>query len=777
LNSNVPAFTSISPEAAIALCKFTLAITEANSEKEIFTKLAESLPKILPADRGSVTLLTDSGDNLQIFSLQGSEGMLSIGKYLPIDNSMAGSAVKQLKTLRYHVDENSIEVDAQQLFQQGLLSIMNCPLVFSDRVIGTVNVGNFNKNTYNESSEELLILIATLVSNYLERQHLLEQAKIGIKQYKVYSKQLEALNHVAEKLAGAMNEKNVFNIITQSASQIISAQRISYFVPNIVKNCFEIKAVQEENDLSTPNIIPMENTSLELTLQTGQPQFFTNLAETGFVDHVLLSEKGFQSGWSVPVRVKGEIVGLLNAASNEVVSIRDQQFGVLKMLSGIMGVTLARVKLQTQLEFQACYDSLTGLPNRLEFNKMMDLTIARRTPEPFTLLYIDLDRFKVINDTLGHDIGDELLCLVTQRIHQQIRDEDFVSRHGGDEFVVLLFDCQLKDIAISTSNRILAALKEPFRINQHDIFIGASIGISYYPEHSENSEELLKYADIAMYHAKKQGRNNYELYSNLLSEKIHSTQRIEAFLRLAIKNNEFHLVFQPLISENKVLGVEALLRWQHPELGHMSPEEFIPIAEESLLIEDITEWVIHESLTMVEQFRKTYPDFYVAVNISAKSCLNPDKLKHCILKALNDYNLPGSSIELEITENVFLQNIENTNRLFNELGSYGIRFAIDDFGTGFSSLTYLLSLPLDTLKIDRTFIQDIHCSESKLGVVEGILMIADSLSMNCLAEGIETEEQKECLEKLGCTKFQGYYFSKPLLESDLLLFLLAGNEN
>lgn len=771
MESNALEFVSISPEAATALCKFTLAITEADSEKAIFNKLAESLSSILPADRGSVTLLTGSGDELEIFSLQGSEGMLSVGKFLPVNNTMAGIAVNQRKTIRYQVDEQSTEVDAKQLFQQGLKCIMNSPLEFSDRVIGTVNIGSFDENAYNTVSEKTLTLIATLVSNYLERQHLLVQAQIGIKQYKTYSRHLEALNRVSEELSSAMNENEVFDIITQSASQIISVKRISYLIPNYLTQCFEIKSVEAESGLLLPNTIAMKGTSLEHVLQTGNPCFFENFSETDFHDHLLLKNKGLICGWSVPVRVKDEIVGLLNAASSDVISERDQQFGVLKMLSGIMGVTLARVRLQAQIEYQACYDGLTGLPNRIEFNKVMDSALGQSTPFPFTLLFIDLDRFKVVNDTMGHDIGDELLCQVTKRIYQQIRKGDFAARHGGDEFVVLLLDCQLNNIAAMTSNRIITSLEEPFKIKQHTIFISASIGISNYPEHSDNPQELLKYADIAMYHAKKVGRSNYQLYSEKLSNKINMTQRIESLLRQSINNDELHLVFQPLIGEDGVFGIEALLRWNNPELGNVTPDVFIPIAEESMLIEEITKWVVHNSLMVITRLRKTYPDLYIAINISAKVCLLPGKLKNCIVSELESCHLPGSSLELEITENVFLQNNEIVHRLFNDLGSYGIRFSIDDFGTGFSSLQYLLSFPLDTIKIDSSFIQDIHCSASKLGVVGGILVIADSLAMNCLAEGIETEEQKNCLEKLGCTKFQGYYFSQPLSEADLLLFL------
>lgn len=771
MKSKIPALISISNEASIALCSFTLAITEASSEKEIYVKLSESLPKILQADRSSVTLITDYENDFEVFSLHGIDGILSIGKYFPVNNSLAGLAVKHQKTRISKINANNTEVDAQQLYQQGLACIMNAPLQFSDRIIGTVNVASSDENAYNHNTSKLLTLITTLVSNYIERQHLLEQAQIGIKQYKTYAKKLEYLNLVAEELSAATNENDVFSIITRSASNIISAQRISYFIPNYQKKHFKIQALFSESKIKTPTIIPMENTSLQLVLQSGQPHFFENLAETSFNDHVMLTKKGLCVAWSVPVRVKGEIVGLLNAASNKKVNEISQQLSLLKMLSGIMGVTLSRLGLQVQLEYQARYDTLTGLPNRHQFNQMMELIITQENPTPFTLLFIDLDRFKIVNDTMGHNVGDELLCRVSQRIHQQIRKEDFAARHGGDEFIVLLLNHQSKNIAGITSARIINALKKPFKISEYSISIGASIGISHFPEHTKNSEELIKYADIAMYHAKKKGRNNYELYSSRLSKKIYSRQQLDTLLRLAVKNKELHLVFQVQTDKNGVFAIEALLRWEHPELGSFLPEEFIPIAEESLLIEEITHWAINQSLQVIKRLRFTWPSLYVAVHISAKVFLYPGKLKNYILTALNDYNLPGSALELEITENVFLQDIENTTKLFKDLSSYDIRFAIDDFGIGYSSLTYLLDSPLDTLKISSSFIKNIHYNKTKLGVVEGLLVIANSLSMNCLAKGVEFEEQIYCLKKLGYDHFQGDYFSKPLIEKDLIIYL------
>lgn len=272
-----------------------------------------------------------------------------------------------------------------------------------------------------------------------------------------------------------------------------------------------------------------------------------------------------------------------------------------------------------------------------------------------------------------------------------------------------------------------------------------------------------------MYFAKKNGRNNFQLYSNHLSEAVKYHQNVDSLLRQAIQKNELSLVYQPLFSENKIIGVEALLRWENEELGMVPPDILIPIAEESLLIEEITEWVLTQSIKAIKQLRTINTELYVAVNVSPKDCLNPDKLQQTVLSLLKDNDVPGSALELEITENVFIDDVASIEELFNNLKPYGIRFAIDDFGTGFSSLTYLLSLPFNTVKVDQSFIR--QDNEVKLGIVKGIIDITTSLSMHCLAEGIETLEQKESLENLGCKRFQGNYFSYPLSIKEITPFL------
>ncbi|MBL4822933.1 MAG: EAL domain-containing protein [Colwellia sp.] len=433
----------------------------------------------------------------------------------------------------------------------------------------------------------------------------------------------------------------------------------------------------------------------------------------------------------------------------------------------IMGAALERLDIEKRLQYQAHHDSLTGLPNRTQLYQTLNQYLTNSETTSLALLFIDLDNFKSTNDSLGYDIGDSLLCSVTKRIASVIPSRYIMTRFGGDEFIILLPNINNNETAAQLAAEIIDVLQPLFSVKGHKIFIGASIGISLYPTHSTQATDLIKFADIAMCHAKEQGRNNYQFFSQILADKINHQQYIDTALHHAISNNELHLVFQPLFNGNEMQGIEALLRWTQPEMGFISPAEFIPIAEESLIIEDITYWVLEHSLATLKRLRQHQKTLFVAVNISAKVLLHAKDFVQMVTTALQRHQLPFSALELEITENVFLHNIEATKRILNELRDNGIRIAIDDFGTGFSSLTYLLDLPLDTLKIDQSFVQGIETDHKKLGVVKAIVALAKSLQLSCIAEGIETEGQRACLQNLGCERFQGYLFSRPLPEDEL----------
>tara|TARA_R110001592_G_scaffold145210_3_gene368751 strand:+ start:4953 stop:7304 length:2352 start_codon:yes stop_codon:yes gene_type:complete len=771
LTTNSRLFPVLEEQALIVFSRFTLEIAQANSDKEIFALLANQLPKILPADRCSVTLLSDNKQMLEVFSLHGEEGALPIGHFFAVDNSFAGEAVIHNKTFSRTDFAASKKSDAMLLYKNNIRSLINSPIRYDQGVIGTLNVGSFKTDIYNEHSLELLSLVTKLVSACLERQHLLKQAELGIQHYKSYSIELKELALVTQKLSAVTDVKDVFEVIAQSISQIVTAQRVSYGGFNENTQSLDIQTIKSNQVHDSPLSIPLKNSALGSVYENGTGRFFKDFDSFSYIDLNILHEFGYKSCWISPVKINGKVVGVLIATCVSTAGDNHNKLSVLNLLSDMLGVTLSRIKLQEKIEYQASFDELTGLPSRNQLNIFLGKAITQSEKLPFTILFIDLDRFKLVNDTLGHAIGDKLLQQVTQRIQQKIRKDDFFSRHGGDEFVVILSDFESEDVSKKIAQKIIDTIKLPFIVDGYSLHIGASIGLSRFPLDSIEAEKLLEYSDIAMYFAKQNGRNNYQIYSSELLETIEYKHNIDSLLRLAIEKNELYIVYQPLFSEDQVIGLEALLRWENDKLGIVPPDIFIPVAEESLLIEEITQWVLKQSINTIKSLRNIYPELYIAVNISAKDCLNPDKLKQTILMLLQEADLPGSALELEITENVLIDDIVAIKQLFEDLQSQGVRFAIDDFGTGFSSLTYLLSLPFDTIKIDQSFIK--QDDAVRLGIVKGIIEIAASLSMHCIAEGIEEIEQKENLQNLGCKRFQGYYFSHPLQLEQLKTFLLS----
>lgn len=761
-------FLAQNPEASIALSNFIIAINEASSKQEVFASIARHLPELINADRCSVALLNPEGSALEIFSLHGSEGVMPIGKSLPFDNTFVGKVVKEKFTQLNILSPDSEMVDDKLLLEQGLKTCINAPLIIDGKAIGAVNIGSASSDFYDTNAVALMNLVATLASTYLQRQQLLEQSQQLMLDYRRYSEQLETLNSCASQLSIAIDEDQIFKVIVKSIAKLVSSKRTSYVTPNQDHSEFTVSQLCETSESMRPQVfMATQNSVFTYVIQEARPIYFASLKDLDYLETQLLAKAGMVSSWCIPVYTNNQVVGIINTATDQPHDHGEKLKNILSTIGSIMGASLERINVQRLLRHQAHHDPLTGLANRAQFQELLTVLLADNSTLPFALLFIDLDNFKNINDSLGHGIGDRLLCNVAQRITEAVSDPCLMARLGGDEFIVTLPNFKSMGTIAEVAKGIIEALQIPFDIDDHKLFIGASIGVSCHPEHGSIASDLVKYADIAMYHAKSLGRNNYQFFTQALSDEINYHRDIDSALRHAIDNNQLHLVFQPLIIMGEIQGIEALLRWTHPEIGVVSPADFIPIAEESLIIEDITYWVLNQALTTLKQLRQYKPDLFVAVNISAKLFRNSAQFTQAVLKALKQHDLPGSALELEITENVFLDNLTATKQLLNELRDNGIRVAIDDFGTGFSSLTYLLDLPLDTLKIDQSFVQDIENDPKKLGVVTATLALAKSLEISCIAEGIETEEQRTCLHSLGCDRFQGYLFCRPLPSKEL----------
>ncbi len=448
------------------------------------------------------------------------------------------------------------------------------------------------------------------------------------------------------------------------------------------------------------------------------------------------------------------------------------------IIEGVMLDITERELVRQQIEYLAIQDPLTDLYNRYKFNDELVEAVdnSKLKNEKFAMLFIDLDRFKNINDSLGHQIGDQLLKEVAARLQNLIPDEHFLARMGGDEFVILVrFSDHIDEIA-QLAQQVNKALRKPFNIDTYQLRTSCSIGISLCPDDSTHSHVLWRYADTAMYQIKNKGGDGYQFFTKKMGELVQHRINIEHGFIPGLEDNQFDLYFQPQVDMNTglVIGAEALLRWKHPTLGFINPAEFIPVAEETGFIHDLGDWIIHQSLGQLERWQKTIPNMTMAVNVSALQITAdfPQKMANF----LQLYNIRPNTLELEITETLLMENIDFVQPLLSEVCELGIFFAIDDFGTGYSSLSYLRYLPINKLKIDRAFVLNLETNQEDVAMVKAIIAMAKNLNLKVLAEGIETKPQLDILKAQGCDSFQGYYFSRPIEKEAFYSLYIDNNE-
>ena len=420
---------------------------------------------------------------------------------------------------------------------------------------------------------------------------------------------------------------------------------------------------------------------------------------------------------------------------------------------------------QAKANYLAYHDPLTGLYNRVNFEEYLAhaLFLAKRNKNLLAILFIDLDRFKVINDTLGHDIGDEVLITVAKRLNTTLRESDFISRWGGDEFVVILENLSQASEAAIIATNIINALKEPMLINTHHLITTASIGIALYPDNAQDSNTLIKYADSAMYLAKDMGKNNFRYYTEELSKEIQNKLKIDMALHNALTKNEISLVFQPQyeIESKKIISAEVLVRWNNPELGFVPPDKFIPIAEDSGTIVPLGYYIFEEACRAYQKMKNNNLHLeQIAINVSSIQ-FKETELLHTFLSIAKQYDVKPSEIEIEITERFIMEHTETNMDMLQNFRDHGFKISIDDFGTGYSSMSYLKQLPVDTIKIDKSFISGISHGSSDNVIIEAIIALSKTLGYFIVAEGIETQEQEEFLARVHCDFGQGYLYSKP----------------
>jgi diguanylate cyclase (GGDEF)-like protein len=486
-----------------------------------------------------------------------------------------------------------------------------------------------------------------------------------------------------------------------------------------------------------------------------------------------------RSCWSQPIKnSQNEVLGTFAIYHREIGTPTHNELVSIEQYANLVMLMIERYRDDTKIQQLAFYDPLTGLPNRRLMSERLKHGIesSARERKRMAILMMDLDKFKAVNDNFGHAAGDELLQQVAKRIQGRLRDVDTVARLGGDEFVILLEDISHIDDAARVAELIVNDLNQPFTLAQSEnVQIGASIGISLFPEHGDNPELLIDHADTALYHAKDAGRGCYAYFSEELTLVVRERIELEIRLRRAINNQELRLYYQPQvdIKSGKIIGAEALIRWLDPENGLIPPTKFIPLAEETGLIEVIGEWVVYEACRQGKIWMDLgITDLTIAVNVSPVQFRRCD-LNELVMNALRDTGFPADKLELELTESGLMENQEKVVAILNMLRAQGVLLAIDDFGTGYSSLAYLKCFPLNVLKIDKSFIDDIPQLKDDMEITATIIAMGKILGFKVLAEGVETPEQLEFLREKGCDIYQGYIKSKPLPADDFLKLLLA----
>jgi diguanylate cyclase (GGDEF)-like protein len=588
---------------------------------------------------------------------------------------------------------------------------------------------------------------------------------------------LQAVAEAANYLLGEMNYETGIDLALAVVGEAAKADRAYLFQNHLDSTTREI-AVSLRFEWTRSFIEPTQHHWQNQPYQASGLTRWYNVLSNGesisgltqkfpVAEQQVLIRDGIQSLLLVPLRVENEFWGYLGLADCTIERhwSKHEESTLLTMAASIIGAR-QRQQVEEKIRHQALHDTLTGLPNRLLFNEMLSKTLpnATRNGESLAVIFLDLDRFKVINDTLGHTLGDKLLQNVAQRLKDSLRSGDTVARWGGDEFTILLPRTSNIEEVTQVAQRILQTLEDVFLLQGHELYISASLGIALLDANSADAETLIQHADAALYYAKDKGRNNYQFYTASLNTQNPELLTLDKSLRHALERKEFLVYYQPRvnIASGEITGMEALLRWQHPEMGLIAPNVFIPLAEQSGLIIPIGEWVLRTACTQ----NKTWQDaglspLMIAVNLSLKQFRQP-KLVETVAKILQQTGLEAHFLELEITETTAIEDLEFTRAVLQNLQQMGIHLSIDDFGTGHSSLSRLQLLPLHNLKIDKSFVQDLTHDTKVAHIIKAIVTLGRNLGLRLTAEGVEKQEELEFLRSVNCEDVQGFLFYQPL---------------
>jgi diguanylate cyclase (GGDEF)-like protein/PAS domain S-box-containing protein len=737
-----------------ALSKVGQSVTSTLELDEVLRRIVEAGVQMTHAEEGFLALLDKSSDQLYLRAVKNIDEEKSKTLRLPVNDSLVGLVLESRLPFR---STSKTQGDTLKVSTGFLVhSLLHVPLISKGNVIGVLSVDNqVNRREFTESDEVILTSLADYATVAIENANLYERA------------QKEIHDRKRAEIALRASEKR-YELAVQGAKDglwdwDLNSNRVYYSTRWKAMLGYSEGEIGNQPDEWFNRVHPSDLDKLRLQVTAHVDGAYPDFEN----EHRILHKDGTYR-W---VLARG-------------LAVKENEGLVFRMAGSLTDVTLRKTQ-QEKLIHDALHDALTGLPNRALFQDRLRLAIERckrRVNYSFAVLFLDMDRFKDVNDSLGHLAGDQLLIKIGELIRKGLRATDTIARFGGDEFVVLLDDINDAQAATRVANWIQEELAKSIHVSGQDIAISASIGIVLSTTAYNRPADVLRDADIAMYYAKSKGKKRHQVFEPLMRERLMERLSLESELRLALERDELRVYYQPIISLqfNQLIGFEALARWQHPSRGLLFPRDFLPIAEESGLIIPIDRWVLREATRQMREWQTKVPKMpklRISINISSRHITQPDLIDH-VRQALSESGLDPRNLKLEISEHTMMDRDKEIDDLFAGLQSLGIQIQIDDFGIGFSSLSYLSNYPINALKIDQNFVRKMAKDESQKKIVKAIIELTHRLGVDVIAEGVETNKQLEQLKQLECEYGQGYLISKPLDKDEVqaLLFELYSAE-
>jgi diguanylate cyclase (GGDEF)-like protein len=773
-----------------ALSATNEAIVRAKSREELFNLVCEAVVHGAKFNSASVAIVRPGTDLFYIVASSGADSSemrnrkFAITTAIPEGRGLAGTAFRTQQPCFSNdilADERSRPWH-QEALRSGIASSAVMPLVSGERSRGVLIFNSTEKGTFTPELIELLRRLTENVSFALGNFDRMDEKASIEEQKERLTRMFAALSATNEAIMRAKSRSELFELVCEAAANSGKFTSTSVGLVQADDDFLDIVAASGPTAKKTMNVrlsvkedCPEGRGISGIAFRTRQPCISNDYLSDprGSLFHESIRIDGACAVAAFPLFNGGQAVGILLFCAAEKGAFTPASVDLLQRIADNIAFALnnfdradEKTRADERIEYLASHDSLTGLPNREMFNQLLHtaMATAKRRQLQFAMLFIDLDRFKVINDSLGHEAGDALLVETAKRLRQNLRSGDIVARLGGDEFVVILEHSAARGAIEQIAGKLLSAVSQPVQLSGHECLATASIGVAMFPDHGSDVHTLTKNADMAMYLAKEDGKNNFRFFTHEV--KMPSIERLtlENCLRHALERNEFSLHYQPKVdlTSRQITGVEALLRWTHPEYGMLPPGQFIPLAEETGLIVPIGRWALQAACVqnMAWQRHGLRP-VSVAVNLSPRQFAD-ENLLHDVDEALVASGMSPVLLQLEVTESMMMRNVARAIKTLDAIRSRGIRLAIDDFGTGYSSMSLMKQFPIDTLKIDRSFVRDLPDDSEDKAIAQAIIRMGKALDMTIVAEGVETVAQEAFLRAHGCDEMQGFLFSRPL---------------